>query len=157
MDWFYRAGGSVFLLVCIFHWNGCRKDSPSPLIPAISIIPQIQLMAVVPDSIHQLSDSLVFYLRYTDGDGDLGDYSADSSSLYVTDNRFPLTMEYHIAPLAPSGTAVAITGVLPVVLKHIILKNGAAAAEAATFTLQLKDRAGHRSNRATTGVITILP
>ena len=137
--------------------SSCKKDNSSQPNPLISIIPLIELQSISPDTIHQLADSLVFQIKYTDGDGDLGDYDADTLSFWITDNRFPLTEKFHIPPLAPAGTTVAISGTLNAVLDHIILKDQNASSESATFTVKLKDRAGNWSNEITTAPVIILP
>ncbi|MEP7128968.1 MAG: hypothetical protein ABI729_08875 [Chitinophagales bacterium] len=133
----------------------CKKDD-SAANPAVSIVPEIALLSVSPTSVHNLVDSLLFVVSYIDGDGDLGDYEADSLSLWITDNRFPLTEKFHIIPLAPQGTSLVISGELKVLLEHIILKDQSSVSETATFTVQLKDRAGHWSNTVTSETITIL-
>lgn len=143
------------LLITVFI--SCKKDSSNDPNPAISPIPAIELKSVSPNTIHQLSDSLVFEINYTDGDGDLGDYDADTLSLWITDNRFPLTEKFHIPPLAPQGTTISVTGTLNVTLDHIILKDQSASSEIATFTIKLKDRTGNWSNEVTSADITILP
>ncbi|MBK9733386.1 MAG: hypothetical protein IPO83_19200 [Chitinophagaceae bacterium] len=142
------------LLMLLFLFS-CKKDD-SPANPTISKIPEITLLSVSPTAVHNLSDSLLFIVGYVDGDGDLGDYEADSLSLWITDNRFPLTEKFHIIPLAPQGTSLVITGELKVLLEHIMLKDQSSVSETATFTVQLKDRAGHWSNTVTSETITIL-
>ena len=92
-----------------------------------------------------------------DGDGDLGDYDADTLSLWITDTRFPLTEKFHIPPLAPQGSSISIEGDLHVTLEHIILESTTSMSEDATFTIKLKDRAGNWSNEVTSGTVTILP
>ena len=137
---------------------GCEKKykDNDPLEP-VSVVPRIELVSVSPTVVQQLHDSIVFTVRYTDGDGDLGFESADSMSVELTDNRFPLTFHYHLQPLTPSGAAVSITGLLPVVLANTILQHPDGGAEQATFSLRLKDRAGHWSNAVATPTVTVNP
>ncbi len=144
---------SVFLTLILF--SSCKKDDTQPNEP-ISVIPAIELTSVSPNSIHQFTDSLVFEIHYTDGDGDLGDYDADTLSLWITDNRFPLTEKFHIPPLTPQGSSLTTSGTLLVVLDHIILKDQNATSESATFTVKLKDRAGNWSNEVTSAPVNIL-
>jgi len=92
-----------------------------------------------------------------DGDGGFGDYDADTLSLWIADNRFPLTEKFHIPPLAPQGANISIGGDLLVLLEHIILESTTSMSEDATFTIKLKDRAGNWSNEVTSGPVTILP
>ncbi len=137
--------------------NSCKKkeDTPEPNAP-LSKIPSISIAGLSTSSVKALSDTLTINIKYTDGDGDIGFENADSAVVYVTDNRFPLTMSYHVPPLSPTGTAVSITGTLPVVVKNIILQNGTVA-ENANFSIKLRDRAGNWSNTAVTGTVVVLP
>lgn len=146
----------VCLLLLLSPFISCLKEESSANLP-VSNIPEIALLSVSPAAVHNLQDSLLFTMSYIDGDGDLGDYDVDSLSLWITDNRFPLTEKFHIIPLAPQGASIVITGELKVVLEHIILKDQSSVAEAATFTVQLKDRAGHWSNSVTSDTIMVLP
>ncbi|MBX7109230.1 MAG: hypothetical protein K1X61_11330 [Chitinophagales bacterium] len=142
----------LLAMLCFLH--SCKKDDSAN--PPVSIVPEIALFSVAPSVVHNLQDSLLFVVSYIDGDGDLGDYAADSLSLWITDNRFPLTEKFHIIPLAPQGSSLVIAGELKVILEHIILKDQTATSEEATFTVQLKDRAGHWSNSVTSPVIMIV-
>ncbi|HYV95578.1 MAG TPA: hypothetical protein VE978_27635 [Chitinophagales bacterium] len=152
-----QAKGLLLSFLIFILISSCTKDESTDPNPPISPIPAIELKSISPGTIHQLSDSLRFEINYTDGDGDLGDYDADTLSLWVTDNRFPLTEKFHIPPLAPQGTTIAISGTLNIILDHIILKDQSASSETATFTVKLKDRAGNWSNGITSGNIVILP
>lgn len=142
----------MWLLILLFS---CKKDDSSGN-PAISNVPEIALKSVAPATIHNLTDSLLFVISYIDGDGDLGDYDADTLSLWITDERFPLTEKFHIIPLAPQGTSITISGELKVILDHIILKDQSAQSETASFTIKLKDRAGNWSNTVTAGPISVV-
>lgn len=152
---FYLLSIQVVLLSLVFS---CKKNdvSSTPNDP-VSPIPVIDLKSVTPITVQNLKDSLVFVIKYTDGDGDLGDYDADTLSLWITDNRFPLTEKFHIIPLTPQGSSIAITGELDVTLAHILLKDQSSSSETATFTMKLKDRDGNWSNSVTSPEITILP
>lgn len=143
-------------LTAVLFLSSCKKDD-STVNPPINDIPSIQLKSLTPDTVHNLKDSLLFAITYLDGDGDLGDYDPDTLSLWITDNRFPLTEKFHIIPLTPLGTTIAITGELDVVLDHIPLQDPNAISETATFTVKIKDRAGHWSNSVTSGNIVVLP
>jgi hypothetical protein len=158
MMWNLKVSQRIFLLVItisvIQFFFSCKKDSSAN--PAISNVPAIQLKSLTPDTVHNLKDSLLFVIKYTDGDGDIGDENADTLSLWITDNRFPLTEKFHIIPLAPQGTSIPITGDLNVVLDHIILKDESSLSESATFSVKLKDRAGNWSNTVTSAGVIIL-
>ena len=138
-------------------WWGCKKYPDSDPMPAISDIPELELVSVVPTTVQPLSDSIVFTVRYTDGNGDLGFAHADSTSVELIDMRFPLTMRYHLQPLSPEGSDLILTGLLPIVLDNTILQNPNATQESASFQIRMKDRAGNWSNAVATPAITVLP
>ena len=117
--------------------------------------PSIELVEVAPMAVTALQDSLVFYLRYTDGDGDLGFAEADSGVVYLTDQRFPLTEIYHVPPMAPEGSDVAVTGVWSIILFNTIMADPAAVSEEATFSIRIRDRAGNWSNTVTSSAVAI--
>ena len=132
------AASSVIMLAA------CGESPmPNPPIPAE---PSIRLLSVNPTNVVALQDSIVFQLEYTDGDGDLGFLEADSAVVYLTDNRFPLTEEYHVPPVAPVGDEIAVTGVWLVVLSRTIMQDPTADTEIATFSVRIRDRAGNWSN-----------
>ncbi len=133
----------------------CKKD-PDPIInPPISDIPEIVLSSVAPTTVEQFTDDIIFSIHYLDGNGDLGFEEADSLSLFIIDNRVPLTNKFHIPPLSPIGSDITIEGDLNVVLENVIVLDTANATETTTFTIKLKDRAGNWSNEVISQSITI--
>lgn len=148
----------VFSVVLLFL-NGCKKEDPIPSSTPtgpVSIIPQISIKNVSSAVVVQFKDSIVFTVSYIDGNGDIGYENADSTSLFLTDNRGPFTEKYHIPPLAPNGAFVAIQGDLNIKLDRTMLLDTAAVSETTTYSIQLKDRAGNWSNTVTTGTITVV-
>ncbi len=133
---------------------GCKKkEDPQPNEP-ISNIPEIELVSVSPGTINEFDD-IVFTIKYTDGDGDIGTSDADEKVLDIVDNRFPVTHQFHVQPLAPSGSSITIQGNLDITLENVILKDQQNSSESATFTIKLKDQAGNWSNSITTSPVTI--
>lgn len=120
----------------------------------ISDVPYIELRDFSPKSISQF-DSVVFSIFYQDGDGDLGQAAADSFSLWITDQRFPLTQGFHIPPLSPVDSAITIQGVFQVTLRNIILENQSASEETVKFSIEMRDRAGNSSNVLETGELLV--
>jgi hypothetical protein len=135
-----------FLAAAVF--SSCHKDSPID-----SSTPTIELVSVSASSIQE-GDPLTFRIKYTDGDGDLGENSADAHNLFLVDNRVGVTYEYRIQELAPPGSAVIIRGNLDVELKTTAITNGTNS-QLVTYSIYVKDRAGNQSNTVTTGEITI--
>ena len=145
------------VILLMFVTVSCKKDTllddgGKPL----SIIPFIELTNHTPTTVKENSDSIIFHIKYTDGDGDIGFESADSAALYLTDNRAGLTEKYHVRPLAPIGDSVAIQGILRLKMdRTIILGDSSVQSETTTYTIKIRDRVGHWSNEVTSGSITI--
>ncbi len=149
---------TLISLLILFTVFSCKKKPVENINPPIAKEPVITLESVTPTTVHQFTDSIVFNVKFIDGDGDLGDFSADSLSLALIDNRSAALEErFHIAPAAPVNVTVAVQGVYHIVLDHTIFLNSASTSESTTFTVHLKDRAGHWSNVVNSGTITILP
>ena len=123
--------------------------------PVFDLSPKIELVAVSSDTIVQFQDSLSIIIRYEDGDGDLGNDNSEINSLFVKDARLEKEDEYYLAPIAPTGSEVSITGTINLILgKTFILGN--APQEQTTFTIHLVDQAGNQSNTIQTNPITII-
>ena len=128
--------------------SSCKKDD------AISSdIPTIELASVSSNNIAE-GDPLTFRIKYTDGDGDLGENNANAHNLFLTDNRVGVTYEYRIQELAPTGSSLIIRGNLDVVLNTTAITNGSNS-QNVTYSIYVKDRAGNQSNTVTTSDITI--
>ncbi|HOS48284.1 MAG TPA: hypothetical protein PLG57_06585 [Bacteroidia bacterium] len=141
----------LYLLVMIsFLLSSCKKDDSSEM----SSVPEIEMVSVTPLQPKEYSDSIVFTIRYKDGDGDLGENDPDVKNLFLTDNRIGITHQYRIQQLAPSGTTIAIEGNLNVVLNNLVITDSSAT-QNANFSIYVKDRAGNKSNVITSPTITI--
>ena len=144
----------LFIVCCIFIAISCKKDKAAKYDPIIPKEPRIELDRVSPHVINEFDD-VVFTIFYEDDNGYLGDLIPDLKSLNITDNRFPITHEFHFQPLAPDDIDAVIRGNLVVTLKNVILQNQNAASEKVTFSVQLKDREGNWSNTVDSPEITI--
>lgn len=146
-----------FLIIVLFTiFSACKKsdlENEEPSGP-ISEVPYIELRDFSPKTISEF-DSVVFTIFYRDGDGDLGQESADSLSLWITDERFPLTQGFHIPPLSPVDTAISIQGVFEVTLHNVIMQSSTANEETVGFSLRMRDRAGNESNVIESDELTI--
>lgn len=153
----------IIVLFLIIGMAGCTKESvtvndnnePNP---EVSVVPEISLESVSATQVTAYEDSLAFVIRYTDGDGDLGDEDADIMSVEVIDTRDAenLIFKYHLSPRAPLDAEITITGTLEIVLQNTILLDENNAQETTTFKIKIKDRAGNWSNEVETELITIL-
>lgn len=142
----------VFILLIAFS---CKKDEESSPNKPIGNIPQISFVSALPNEVKEYTDSIIFIIEYLDGDGDIGYEDADSTSLYLTDNRVPFTEKYHIPPLTPAGSNITIQGQLRIVLNHTAILDSANTTETTSYSIKLKDRAGNWSNTTNTGGIKI--
>lgn len=135
----------------------CEKDSKPTINPPISTTPEIEFIDATPTTVKQFNDSIKFTIKFTDGDSNVGDISADSLSLFVTDNRNSTLVERnHIPPVAPLNSSIVVQGKFSVVLKNTILLNSNNTSETTTFSFKLKDRAGNFSNVVQSSLITIV-
>ncbi|MFM2226256.1 MAG: hypothetical protein RJA07_2458 [Bacteroidota bacterium] len=148
----------LYLLgLIIWLFATCKKDSQPSINPPISTTPEIEFIDAIPTTVKQFNDSIKFTIKFTDGDGNVGDISADSFSLFVIDNRNSTLVErYHIPPVAPLNSSIVVQGQFSVILKNTILLNSANASETTTFSFKLKDRTGNFSNTVQSGTITVV-
>jgi hypothetical protein len=150
MNWKY----SLLALALPVFMGSCKKDEEPEINPTISDVPAIEIISVSPGNITQF-ENLTFTVKYTDGNGDIGFDDADEPAIFIIDNRAGLLNEFHIQPLAPAGSDIAIEGNLQVVLENVILLDQNNTSETATFSVYLKDRAGNLSNTETSVAVTI--
>ena len=139
----------LFISTIIFFIEGCKKDEIT-----FPVEPKIEIVGTTPSSPKQYTDPLIITIQYEDGDGDLGENNDLVKNCFVTDNRIGITYEYRIKQLAPTGTSIAIEGNLDIDLGGQVLTDNSLQ-QNATYTLYVVDRAGHKSNLATTGTVVI--
>lgn len=137
---------SALLLVVVSCKKADKKEYDST--------PQIEFVSLSPSTVLQNKDSITFTIKYTDGDGDLGENSPNAKNLFLTDNRIQIPYSYRVEQLAPSGSAITIQGTLNVVLKNILLTDSSNQ-QTTTFSIYVVDRAGHKSNEVTSSLVTI--
>lgn len=141
----------ILLLLVFGLAAGCKKEVDN----GISNVPAIEIRQVAPLTIEEFDGNVKVFLKYQDGDGDLGYPEADSLSLEVWDARLSEPDWYYVPALAPVGETLTIKGELEITLNGtFILGNGTS--ETTTFTLRIRDRAGHWSNTVQTPTITIV-
>lgn len=141
----------LFPLLLITLFTACKKDANE-----FSEVPEIEFVSISPTVVDQYTDPVTITLRYKDGDGDLGENDADVRNCFITDNRIGIRYEYRIRQLAPDGASVPIQGTLDVQLGGQGITDTAATSQPASFTVVVRDRAGHESNAVSTGSITIV-
>ncbi len=127
----------------------CKKKTEPDL-----VYPTILGISLSTTSVKQFEESVTLTISYKDGDGDLGAENPDSAVVFVQDSRLDKPDKYHIPPLAPLGSELSIQGKITITLNSTFLI-GNGTAEDITYSVELKDRAGHRSNTFTTEKIRI--
>jgi hypothetical protein len=142
---------SCLLFFGLVTFVSCKKEGPDPNDP----VPVITAVQVAPSSVVEYSDSIVFSVSYQDGDGDLGENNPDAENLFLIDNRLQIIQTFRIPQLAPSNAVIPIQGTLDVVLPSTGITDGSASQQA-TFTVYVRDRAGHESNRFVTSAVTVV-
>ena len=139
-----------FLSALLVVFVSCKKEDKKEY----DSTPRIEFLSLSPSTVLQNKDSITFTIRYTDGDGDLGENSPDAKNLFLTDNRIQIPYSYRVEQLAPSGATIPIQGTLNVVLKNISLTDSSNQ-QTTTFSIYVVDRAGHKSNEVTSSLVTI--
>lgn len=142
----------LYACAAILCLTGCAGEDPADL---LSATPEIELVSIGPAEVVAFRDSIVFQVRYTDGDGDLGSNEAAARNLFITDNRIDVVHELRIQQLAPDGAEIAIAGTFQAVLPQTIITDGSTR-QAVNFTIYVRDRAGHESNRVTSPDIFVV-
>lgn len=146
----------AILLLLGMVFSSCKEDVPVVNDP-ISNFPLIEVRSVAPQVVTAYEDSIVFEIFYQDGDGDLGFSNPDSNSLFLVDTRIFTVEDFFVPMLAPEGAAVAIQGVLRLVLDRTILVDADATEEQLQFQVFIRDRAGNYSDIVVTPFITVVP
>lgn len=144
-----------YLIVSLALLLSCKKEKGNDPLPPISNIPEIELSGTSSTSINQFDD-ITLTVKYTDGNGDLGESDANINSIFVTDNRdISIVHKFHLQPLAPIGQDVAIQGNLKIKIENVILLDQSNTSENASFSVYILDRAGNKSNIVTSPSVRI--
>lgn len=140
----------LFLLFLVFCLTaGCKKEE------TIDRIPSIEFVSISASEVMEFTNAVEVVISYKDGDGDLGSPNPDVNTLRVKDSRLLEYDWYHVPPMTPDLQELQIEGSYTVTLNPLfILGNGSS--EEATFTLQIKDRAGNWSNAIVTPAVQII-
>lgn len=131
----------VLLLAVFISLSSCDNG-----LTDIPVEPEIELISVSPTEVAAFKDSIVFVVKYTDGDGDLGTNVDTERNVFLLDQRLNVTHEFRLKQLAPEGANVPITGRFDVTLPSTIKSDSTAMSESIVFELYVVDRAGNQSN-----------
>ncbi len=137
------------LLICaLAFFTSCKKDKK-----VYSDVPEIALVSISSTSVSE-GDPLTFVISYVDGDGDLGENTANVYNLFLTDTRVNVTYKYRIKQLAPDNSSIIIKGNLDVLLNSTAITDSSNS-QTVVYTIYCVDRSGHQSNTITCSPITI--
>lgn len=139
----------VWAVAVSLLFSGCKKEE------AISATPSIKFISISPNPAIKYQNEVTITIEYTDGDGDLGENTADVKNLFVTDSRNNVTSEFRIPQLAPDNSSIIIRGNLSINLPPQGFVDDSHNSETTTYSVYVKDRAGHVSNTVQTDVLTV--
>ncbi|MFZ7115606.1 MAG: hypothetical protein ACO1G9_09535 [Bacteroidota bacterium] len=139
----------ILLLVVIMISSSCKKEEIE-----FDPTPKIEFIGISPVVANEYTDSVTVTIKYNDGDGDLGENATGVKNCFVTDNRIGITYEYRVKQLAPDDASIPIEGNLNIQLGGQGITDNSTY-QSVSYTIYLKDRAGHQSNSITTSSITI--
>lgn len=139
----------MLVLTATLVLTSCKEEVVAPVAPVLTLV------SIGPTTVTAHGDSVVIGLAYSDAQGDIGEVDPDEPSLSVRDQRLTTADWVHIPPVTPDMMELSVSGELNVVLPPLFLL-GNGDQESTTFTLQLFDRAGNKSEPLVTPVITIL-
>lgn len=143
----YQRFTLLFLVFALT--GGCKKEAP------IERVPSLDFVSISESEVVQFTNAVEVVIKFEDGDGDLGSPNPDVNTLRVKDSRLLNYDWYHVPPMTPDLEELQIEGSYTVTLNPLfILGNGSS--EEATFTLQIKDRAGNWSNAIVTPPVLIV-
>lgn len=140
---------ATFIVLAIGLLTGCKKED------SISNTPSVKYISITPNPAVKYQDEIVITIEYTDGDGDLGENTADVKNLFVTDSRNNVTSEFRIPQLAPDNSSIIIRGNLNINLPPQGFVDDSNNSETVTYSIYVKDRAGNVSNTVQTGSLTV--
>lgn len=149
---------ATFLLLLILF--SCKKTEVSEIETVqeetthLSNTPEIEVLQVTPLQVKQYTDSIVFSIKYTDGDGDLGSADANVRNAFITDSRNDVTYSFRIPLLAPQEEQVAITGTLNFVINNTVIFDSSSS-QTVEYAIFVTDRSANASNVVYSPIITI--
>lgn len=144
----------------------CINPPDYPIQPVITYL-GVNKTSVFQGSSSLPADTLAIFFSFTDGDGDLS--LQDTTDIFLFDSRFPsITASVFRFPTIPvEGTGNGIRGevTLQIINRNGIccIENGLVcpnnptiATDTFSYEIQIRDRAGHLSNKIRTQRMTIL-
>lgn len=129
--------------------SSCKKDN------GILDTPIIEFVSISPNPAIKYQDEVTITIKYTDGNGDLGENTPDKKNLFVTDKRNNVVFKFRVTQLAPDNSEIAIQGNLDIKLTPQGFIDDNNTSEKTTYTIYMVDRAGNQSNSIETTELQI--
>ncbi|NUQ26039.1 MAG: hypothetical protein HUU34_18980 [Saprospiraceae bacterium] len=115
------------------------------------------------------ADTLAVVFGFTDGDGDLG-INGDSLDVYLKDSRDGFVNTYKLPVIPEEGVGNGISGEITIKIPNVpfnicctypdnsdaCLPNANFPTDTFSYSINIRDRAGHLSNTIQTATVTIL-
>jgi hypothetical protein len=143
----------LFLLACIAMMSS-TCDKP----PVYDVVPQITFSKFSKDTIQQNTGVVTFFVKFTDGDGDIGTEEVGVTNMIFVDDRRTAagdTIFYTIPPIPKRGASDAISGEIEVDMAQICCRDPRTPIicnvipntyQEVSFLVQIKDNSGNWSN-----------
>ena len=136
-----------FFFFIIILFISCDKSDDSSVF-------NIRLQEVNPLNLQQFQENISVEIAYEHPGGFLGLYHPDSLSLSVKDTRLDTPDYFHLIPLSPPNSQIAIRGTILVEIDSPFLF-GNSNTETLTYKIRIKDRDGIWSNYVETPTINV--
>lgn len=143
------------LIAMLFFSNGCIKLKTFPPTPVITF------KSVSVTEAKQGVTPIKIIFTFTDGDGDLGLTQQDTSKdVLILDIRkglptfAPIQYDYRMPYVTPEGNNKSISGEVEIDIPNTFCRPGLAV-DTLKYSVQIKDRAGNKSNTLETPAIIV--
>ncbi|MFK7948222.1 MAG: hypothetical protein AB8G11_11560 [Saprospiraceae bacterium] len=140
---------------------GCVEPPDYPIQPVIEFVEMSRTSVTAqtsPPDINRALDTLYITFSFTDGDGDLGGGSFDSTNqnVHLIDSRIGVVdASYSVDDLPNAGVTNGISGEMTVRIPEIFCLDSEPR-DTLTYTIQIIDRAGNLSNEIQTPPIELI-
>ncbi len=149
----YGKVASVIVGFCIFVsvTIGCSKRVSYPEQPILDSA------WVSTRWIKSANDTLVIWVSFTDGNGDIGRPPEDTTKdAWITDTRTGYSYAFAIPMLDPDAGYWGVRGTLQFSLINLLICRPFREVDTTELLIRIRDRAGNLSNEVNTGPVYIL-
>lgn len=143
------------LIVMLILTNGCIKLNNFPPTPVITF------KSLSTTEVKQGVTPIKIIFKFTDGDGDLGLTQQDTSKdVLILDIRQgspafpPIQYDYRMPYVTPEGNNKSISGEVEIDIPNTFCRPGLVV-DTLRYSIQIKDRAGNKSNTLETPSIIV--